>query len=397
MKKRLALVIALVMAVSVITIGFSACNKAEEPAKEEPTQEATEPEASEAPEALATEESPADTQTQEVMSKGPHGEEASSAQDLILTDEEITKIKEGKYKAAICFHYGGNDWSKAQLAGLTDRFNELGIEIIATTDADFDPAQQTSDIETVMASKPDILISIPTDAVATEKAYQEAAAAGAKIVFMDNCPPNMKAGTDYVSVVSADNYGNGVASARIMGEKLNGKGKIAMVYYDADFFVTNQRDEAFEATIKNEFPGIEIIEKSGFDDENATSTNGDAVLTKYPDIDGIFATWDIPAEGVVSAAVAAGRDDLVVTTIDLGDNVAKNIAEDGSIKGLGAQRPYDQGVAEATLAAYGLLGKEAPPYVAVPALPVTRDNVADAYKEVYHKDAPAFITDALNK
>ena len=41
--------------------------------------------------------------------------------------------------------------------------------------------------------------------------------------------------------------------------------------------------------------------------------------------------------------------------------------------------------AEAMLAGYGLLGKEAPPYVALPALPVTQENVLEAWREVYHQ------------
>jgi ribose transport system substrate-binding protein len=135
----------------------------------------------------------------------------------------------------------------------------------------------------------------------------------------------------------------------------------------------------------------------GFDDPNKGSEIGDALLTKYPDLKGIFATWDIPAEGVVSSLRAAGRTDIAVTTIDLGDNIAKIIAENGVVKGLGAQRPYDQGVAEAILVGYALLGKEAPAYVALPALPVTHGNVLDAYKEVYHKDAPAAIKDAYKQ
>ena len=55
------------------------------------------------------------------------------------------------------------------------------------------------------------------------------------------------------------------------------------------------------------------------------------------------------------------------------------MASDGVIKGLSAQRPYDQGVTEAMLAGYGLLGKAAPAYVALPALPVTKANLADAW------------------
>jgi ribose transport system substrate-binding protein len=67
------------------------------------------------------------------------------------------------------------------------------------------------------------------------------------------------------------------------------------------------------------------------------------------------------------------------------------MAKDGLIKGLGAQMPYHQGVAQALLGGYALLGKEAPPYVAVPAFKVTKDNVLEAWKLVYNQDAPDII------
>ena len=131
---------------------------------------------------------------------------------MSLTDEEIEKIKSGNYTAAICLHYGGNDWSASQVKGLTDTFNKLGIKVVATTDANFSAEQQVADIETVMALKPDILISIPTDAVATADAYQKRGRRH-RIVFMDNVPQGFKAGKNYVSCVSADNYGNGIIAA----------------------------------------------------------------------------------------------------------------------------------------------------------------------------------------
>jgi ribose transport system substrate-binding protein len=329
-----------------------------------------------------------------VMSTGPHGEQASPASDLSLTADELAKIRAGKYKAAICFHYNGDDWSAAQEKGLRDQFGRMGIEVVAVTSANFNAAQQKADIETVLALNPNAIISIPVDVVSAESVFKDAAKKGVKIVFMDNCPDNMIAGTDYVSVVSADNYGNGVAAAEIMGEKLGGKGKIAMVYYDANFFVTNQRDEAFRKTIREKFPGITIVEEAGFNDVNKGAEVGGALITKHPDLNGIYATWDIPAEGVVSALRANGRNDIIVTTIDLGNNVARMLAQDGIVKGLGAQRPYDQGVAEAILAGYALIGKKAPVYVALPPYKVTHENVLEAYKGIYYVDAPADIRNA---
>jgi ribose transport system substrate-binding protein len=326
-----------------------------------------------------------------VLARGPHGEVAFPAAELHLSDAEIERVRAGNYTAAIAFHYSGDDWSRAQLAGLSNTFAMLGIELLGVTNAGFSAEQQVSDVETLMALNPNIIVSIPVDPIATADVFMRAANAGVHLVFMDNVPSGMTAGVHYVSVVSADNYGNGVVAAEIMGQALGGVGRIGIIYHAANFFVTNQRVEAFENTIRDRFPGIQIVDRGGFTDPNAVSAVADAMLIRTPDIDGIFGNWDIPAEAIVSSAIAVGRNDLVVTTIDLGDNVARIIAERGLIVGLGAQLPYDQGVAEAILAAYALLGREAPAFVAVPAKPVTFDNLLEAYEIVYHQPAPAWL------
>lgn len=332
----------------------------------------------------------------EILSTGPNGETATPATELSLTDEEIEQVKAGNYTAAISFHYGGNDWSSAQQKGLSDTFEKLGIEITAVTDANFSAEKQVSDLETIMAKQPDVLVSIPTDATSTADAYKRVAETGTKIVFMDNVPKNFTAGENYVSCVSADNYGNGIIAADLIGEALEGKGKIGIVHYDVDFFVTNQRLEAFEKEMAEKYPDIEIVSKLGFQDENGCDVVADAMITQHPDVQAIFAHWDIPCEGVLSALRAAGRNDIYLSTIDLGNNIAKEIAG-GNVLGLGAQLPYDQGVAEATLCAYALLGKEAPAYVAVPAKRVEKDNLLEAYEEVYHTEAPDAIKNALTE
>jgi len=332
-----------------------------------------------------------------VLSTGPHGEKPTPAEEIQLTDEELQKIKGMNATAAIVMHYGGDDWSRAQINGLTTRFKEMGIELIATTDADFDPGKQVSDIETVLAQDPDIIVSIPTDPVATADAYRKAAEQGVELVFMDNVPDGFQQGKDYVSVVSADNYGNGVASAHMLASSLGGEGKVGAIYHAADFFVTQQRYEGFQKTMKEEYPDIEIVADQGVagpdfasQAEEATS----AMLTENADLKGMWAVWDVPAEGVLAGARTAGRNDLSVTTIDLGTTAAIELASGGMIKGVGAQRPYDQGVTEANLAGYALLDKEAPPYVAVPVLPVTEGNVLDAWQEAYSQEPPEKVREA---
>ncbi|WP_020385045.1 substrate-binding domain-containing protein [Kribbella catacumbae] len=335
-----------------------------------------------------------------VLSKGPHGEEPAKAETAALTEAEVTKVKAMGATAAIVMHYGGNDWASAQLAGLKDEFGKLGIQVVATTDANFKPDKQVSDLETVMTKKPDIIVSIPTDPVATATAYKKAAAAGIKLVFMDNVPQGMTAGKDYVSVVSADNYGNGVVSAHLLAKALGGKGKIGVIFHEADFFVTKQRYDGFRTTITQDYPDVQIVESKGIagpDFAGDAQAAANAMLSKHADLAGIWGVWDVPAEGIMAAARASGRTDLKIATQDLGKNVAIALAKDQLVVGLGAQRPFDQGVTEAKLAAGAVLGKTAPPYIALSALPVTHDSVLEAWQQVYHVDAPADLQKAFKK
>lgn len=326
-----------------------------------------------------------------VLSKGPNGETPSPAAAADLTPEQVDKIKGMKAKAAIVMHYAGNDWATAQIAGLKSEFGNLGIEVVAVTDANFKPDKQVSDLETVMSKKPNIIVSIPTDPVATATAYKAAAAGGAKLVFMDNVPKGFKAGTDYVSCVSADNYGNGVVSAHLMAKALGAKGKIGLIFHEADFFVTKQRYDGFKKTIQTDYPGMQIVEEQGIagpDFAGDAQGVANAMLSKHPDLAGIWAVWDVPAEGVMAAARASGRGDLRIATEDLGKNVAIALAKGELVVGLGAQRPFDQGITEARLGALAVLGAKTAPYVALSALPVQHDNVLDAWKQVYHEDPP---------
>ena len=336
----------------------------------------------------------------QVLSVGPNGEAPEGFDATTLTDDEVAKVKAGNFKVAIVMHYAGNDWSTAQVQGLESEFTRLGMEVVAVTDANFKPEQQVSDLETVLALEPDLIVSIPTDPVATAAAYAQARDAGVKLVFMDNVPDGFVGGEDYVSVVSADNKGNGVVSAHLLARALGGQGEIGLVFHDAEFFVTAQRYEGFKETIAL-YPDITIAEEKGIGgpdfagDAQAATT---ALLTKYPNLAGIWGVWDVPAEGIMAAARESGRPDLKIATEDLGTNVAIALAKDELIVGLGAQRPYDQGVAEARLGAASLIGKaDIPNFVALGALPVTHENVLESWKTVYQVDAPDSISSVYKK
>jgi ribose transport system substrate-binding protein len=119
------------------------------------------------------------------------------------------------------------------------------------------------------------------------------------------------------------------------------------------------------------------------------------MIQQHPEIKGIYVAWDVAAEGVVEALRAADRSDVKVVTMDLGANNALDMAQGGTYAGTIADMPYEVGAAMAKLAAYGLLGKEAPPFSTVGYITVTRENLAEGWEQSLHKPLPENIAAAL--
>ncbi len=335
------------------------------------------------------------------LTKSPTGEAAASYTTVELTDEEIQQVKDMKLTAAISMQYMGNDWSITQVNALKDQFAELGIEVIAVTDANFKPEKQTSDIESILAKDPDILVSIPVDTVANAPIYKKAAEAGIKVVFMNQAADGLTPGEDYVTVVSPADYGNGARAAYYIARELDKKGKVGIIYYDANFPTTEIRYEAAQKVFA-QYPQIEIAETQGIqgpDFVGAAEEAASAMLLREPDLDAIWGIWDVPAEGIIQAVRNAGRsEDVIITTIDLGKNVAIDLAnKNGMIKGIGAQTVYEAGITEANAAALGALGKDVAPLIAMDGLSVDRSNLLESWERVYNTDAPQEIIDLLKE
>jgi ribose transport system substrate-binding protein len=322
----------------------------------------------------------------EVLTTGPNGEKPTSFTTVKLTEEDLKKVKEMHLTAAISMQYMGNDWSATQVRALKDEFEKMGVKVVGVTDANFKPEKQTSDIETLMAKKPDILVSIPVDTVANAGAYKKAAQKGTKIVFMNQAAQGLKAGEDYVTVISPADYENGARAAHLIARELGGKGKVGIIYYDANFPTTEIRYKAAKDVFAK-YPGISIAQEQGIagpDFVGAAEKAANALLLREPDLDAIWGIWDVPAEGIVSAVRNAGRaDDVIVTTIDLGKSVAMELAKGGVIKGIGAQTVYEAGVTEARAAVLGVLGKPVEPFIVMNGITVDKTNVLEAWKQVY--------------
>ncbi|CAK7260690.1 MULTISPECIES: substrate-binding domain-containing protein [unclassified Shinella] len=340
-----------------------------------------------------------DDLTDVVVSDGQRGEEGFPASKIAITDEQLAKIKAGNFTVAISMGWLGDDWASQQLIGLKENFEKLGIKVVAETNANWDDAKQIADLEAISVLKPDLLVSIPLNGKTTASAYKRLSEAGTKVVFIDQAVEGMDPGKDYAAIISSDNLALGMYLADLLAESINYKGNVAALYFANDFYVTNLRYEGFIARLRAKYPDVKLVAAAGHDDPNKGQEVAQGVLARYPDIDGMYASWSIPAMGAVTAANVNGRtpSDFKIVNENFDQIVALNMAQNGFIAGISSQRPYDQGTAEARIGALTLIGEKVPPYVVVPPLAVKRANLPDSYKTIYRIDLPQEMSSALSQ
>lgn len=321
------------------------------------------------------------------QTKGPGGETATPANTVTLSAADVAKVSTGKYKAAMLWHTS-SDFISTVSRGAKDEFARLGIEVVATTDASFDAAKQKSDVETVLAKKPDIILTLPLDPVSSAATFRLAKERGVKLVFLSNVPNGYKVGTDYVSIVTDDLSQMGELAANALAKSIGNKGEIAWLFHDAQYYVTNQRDQAFKRTIVQNYPDIKIVAEQGIADPARAKEVAQALLLKHPPLVGIYAPWSDPAEGVLSALRQAGKKNIKLVTLDVSEPLVIDMVKGGNTVALVADKAYLLGQTMAAAAALGLLNKPVAPFLVVPAVAIGKDNLAQSWKDTQNRELP---------
>ncbi|UOY02862.1 substrate-binding domain-containing protein [Blastococcus sp. PRF04-17] len=321
---------------------------------------------------------------------GPNGETPESLDQLELTDEEVAQVKAGNYTAAFVWH------ESSALVGATEKgareeFERLGIEVVASTEAGFDPARQADNLQSVLALDPDIIVTIAVDPTSAAAAFQPAVDAGVKLAVMTTPPAGYESGDEIVSIVTGALTEYGKANAEMLGEAIGGEGEVGYLYHDADFWFTNQRDQAFKDWTAHLYPDIEIVAEEGFSDPARTEDIANAMITRNPEIKGIYVAWATAAEGVLAALRQAGRSDVKVVTNDLEANLASDMMRDGNVVGIVGNSSVGLGRGLAIVGAYGVLGKQAPELVANPPFAVTKDNIVEGWESDYAEEPPSGV------
>lgn len=179
-----------------------------------------------------------------------------------------------------------------------------GLNVIVKTSPD--PATQANAVQDLAVQGIDALVILPTDPDPLVNAIQQVKDAGTFVALVDRAPSNNDNGVRDLYVA-----GNNPALGRVAGEyiaKTTPDAKVAVIR-GLPIPIDQQRQDGFDQGIEGS--NVEILERQygNWNRDDAFRVTQD-YLTKYPQIDVIWAQDDDMVVGVLEAIEQAGRTDI---------------------------------------------------------------------------------------
>jgi len=257
--------------------------------------------------------------------------------------------------------------------GAADAAEEFSAEIFWNgPEREGDREKQIQIIEDFLTQKVSGFVLAPLDSKALVPSVEKIYAEGIPCVIIDSGIDTDK----YVSFAATDNYKGGVIAARRMGQILDGKGKIIVLKYMPGSASTTNRENGFIETIEKEFPDIKIVDtKYGMDTVETALVAAEDLLTKNPEIDGMFAPNEPSAVGALRALQSQGRVDSVkMIGFDAGTLLVEALRA-GTVDSLVIQNPYRIGYEGTKACIDKLNGQEVPRQIDTGVALLTIDNI----------------------
>lgn len=274
---------------------------------------------------------------------------------------------------AYCPTTMNNPFWTAMLGGIKAEMEANGMNPntqLVTVDANSDQATMNNYVYDLINQNVDAIILAPMDCTAVTEALQACADANIPVINVDTAVDR----TDLVaSVIASDNYGAGVQCAEDMMAKLPEGSKIYVMNQPSGTACV-QREKGFLDTIGDYFVVLGTSDTEG--DTATTLPVAEDAITADAEIAAFFCINDMAALGCVQACSAANRSDILVYGVDGNPDFMSYVA-DGSATGSAAQQPSVVGRNAVTAALACLNGETIETEVVVPVEFISMDNISN--------------------
>ncbi|ADO67997.1 substrate-binding domain-containing protein [Stigmatella aurantiaca] len=255
--------------------------------------------------------------------------------------------------------------------------NHPGLKITVKTAANApEQANQLQDLLTV--NKINALVIFPFESASLTKPVAQVKGKGVYVTVVDRGLTDTRAQDAYVA---GDNTAFGKLPAEYLAKRLNGKGNI-VVLRGIPTTLDNERMDAFNAVLKNH-PDIKILDAKygNWNRDDAFKVMQD-YLTRFKQIDAVWAADDDMAVGVLKAIEQSQRTDIKEVFGGAGSKGMVRTIIEGSNKLIQADVSYSPKFiydAIKLTAEARLKGEKLPANTIIPSVLITKENAKDFY------------------
>ena len=273
-------------------------------------------------------------------------------------------------------------------AGAVKAARETGVDVVWNGPAgETDYTMQLQIVDAMINRHVDAIALAPIDRQAMVSVVDRAADRQIPVIIFDSGIDTQR----FVSQVATDNYKAGQMAGERMGKILNGKGKVVIVGVKPGAASTEAREKGFEDTIRQQFPGISILDKRFGQAAVAISmTVAENMLTAHPDLDGIFASNE---SGTIGSAQALRdrRGKVKLVGFDWSPTLLDEL-KSGLIDSLVIQDPFQMGYIAVTTAVKHLNGQQVTKMMDMQPRLIIRESLDDpAVDAQLHPDLKKYL------
>lgn len=223
----------------------------------------------------------------------------------------------------------------------------LGVQLSKLgAQAETDVAGEVSIMENAISSHPTAIVIAATNAQALAQPIEHATEAGIPVIVIDSDANTKK----YVTFLATNNVTGGEKAADEVAACVKARtgkeeGDVAYMTFVAGAQSLNDRDKGFVEQLKK-YPGLKIVEhRVGNSDPAKALSDAEDILTRHPDLVGLFADNEGEGDGAGRAIQEKNLGSKIcAVAFDTSDQEI-NFVRNGNLDGLIVQNPFMMGYA----------------------------------------------------
>jgi ribose transport system substrate-binding protein len=250
-------------------------------------------------------------------------------------------------------------------------------------DAGGDVARQISQVRDLIQQQVDVIIIWPTDGQAVVPAVKRAKDAGIPVVVTNS---NIaEAGQPLIASFSGpNNIQQGAYAAEMMCDQLGGKGQIVQITGQPGYTTAIERQKGFEDRLPQVCPDVTILDSQPGDwNREKAQRTMEGFLTRYDNIDGVYAADDNMGVGALNAAKAEDRADEIIFIGATNFAVGYEAMERGEYHGSVYQSPAEDARNALNIAIAVAKGESVEKMSYFDTPKITRENMDEFEKPVF--------------